>query len=58
MDNSLPESKRFCSATRVLSDGTLVDEELSFRDNIMKSYYEFVNQTSRGSVLKKIKTME
>lgn len=58
MDNLLPESKRFCSATRVLSDGTLVDEELSFRDNIMKSYYEFVNQTSRGSVLKKIKTME
>lgn len=53
MDVALPNSKNFCSATRVLSDGTLIDDQLSFRDNIRKSYDEFKNESSRGSVLKK-----
>lgn len=34
--------------TRVLSNGDLVDEELSFRDSISKSYQEFQSEKSRG----------
>lgn len=37
--------------TRVLSNGDLVDEELSFRDNVSKSYHESENEKSRGRTL-------
>lgn len=38
-------------ATRVLSNGELADEELSFRDSVSKSYQEFRNEKSRGRTL-------
>ena len=36
------------SSARVLSTGNLVDEELSFRENISKSYLKFQRKQSRG----------
>ena len=36
------------SSARVLSTGNLIDEELSFRENISKSYLKFQRKQSRG----------
>ena len=41
------------SSARVLSTGNLVDEELSFRENISKSYLKFQRKQSRGAIQKK-----
>lgn len=41
------------SSARVLSTGNFVDEDLSFRENISKSYLKFQRKQRRGAIQKK-----
>lgn len=47
-------SSSVISSARVLSNGDLVDDDLSFRDTVSKSYQEFQNKKSRGRAYKSI----
>lgn len=46
------DSDIYFGAARVLSDGNVVDEDFSFRDNVSRSYFE-LQKESRGKVLNK-----
>lgn len=46
------DSDIYFAAARVLSEGNIVDEDFSFRDNVSRSYFE-LQKESRGRVLNK-----
>lgn len=52
INQAVLDSDIYFGAARVLSDGNVMDEDFSFRDNVSRSYFE-LQKESRGKVLNK-----